>query len=579
MNENERRVIILVALVLFISDVQYSNAWGNPVSSSDVNIISIECLPAQNALIVSSSSTIKILFDERALPYHDEYEEYSYSIESVKKRGYSHLAGNLRKQGCRLYRLDEGEITLEELLEYDILILTRAPVYTPEEIDAITTFVKAGGSLLQLGNIYQWEKLESVSSRFGVHFPQEEVELVDPVHRSEEYATAIEILQFFSHPITEGIQHVYFNCTTYIESHSQGTVLAKSSSSSFADKAPYNDEKDAGEKQGPFIVLLAVQEGKGRAVFTGDETFIRNDWISYLDNEKLALNIFEWLSKGAIELDGDGDGYSPPEDCNDNDSRVHPGAKEICDGKDNDCDGQTDEGYDKDDDRYTTCDGDCNDSDSRVHPGAYEPCGEDYNCDGRTTLCTGNLEIFVTSKGKQLRTKVYVNGSYKGVTDSQGRLTISGLEADEEYSIRVEKEGYHLEEKTVTVVKETTTRVEIEMEKEFEIGTVLLIGLPVCGLILVFFIFKFRKSKKKEALELLTEIPPKEVEEKAEKKEAEERAMKKEVQEKEKPKVVPMPPTEKSKKIICPFCKNEIEEHWVSCPLCGTKLKDDTRVY
>ena len=33
-------------------------------------------------------------------------------------------------------------------------------------------------------------------------------------------------------------------------------------------------------------------------------------------------------------------------DCNDNDASVHPNGAEICDGKDNDCDGQTDEGSD-----------------------------------------------------------------------------------------------------------------------------------------------------------------------------------------------------------------------------------------
>lgn len=44
--------------------------------------------------------------------------------------------------------------------------------------------------------------------------------------------------------------------------------------------------------------------------------------------------------------DADGDGYTIDEgDCNDNDPDVYPGAKEVADGKDNDCDGTVDEGF------------------------------------------------------------------------------------------------------------------------------------------------------------------------------------------------------------------------------------------
>ena len=53
------------------------------------------------------------------------------------------------------------------------------------------------------------------------------------------------------------------------------------------------------------------------------------------------------LPNGATCVDLDGDGYTSiacgGKDCDDVDPSVHPGVKEICNGKDDNCDGQTDE--------------------------------------------------------------------------------------------------------------------------------------------------------------------------------------------------------------------------------------------
>ena len=82
--------------------------------------------------------------------------------------------------------------------------------------------------------------------------------------------------------------------------------------------------------------------------------------------------------------DGDFDSWTTCNgDCNDGNPSIFPGATELCDGVDNNCNVSIDEGWDGDNDNWTSCGGDCNDSDNSIYPGAPDFCdGVNQDCDG-----------------------------------------------------------------------------------------------------------------------------------------------------------------------------------------------------
>ncbi len=102
---------------------------------------------------------------------------------------------------------------------------------------------------------------------------------------------------------------------------------------------------------------------------------------------RATLLAFLFLLPSVALAGADGDGFSVEDgDCDDDNVAVYPGAPELCNGGDDDCDGlvPADE-IDLDGDGVRVCAGDCDDLRAWVRPG--NPEGE--LCDGLDSDCVG----------------------------------------------------------------------------------------------------------------------------------------------------------------------------------------------
>ncbi|MGC1120075.1 MAG: Gldg family protein [Candidatus Methanofastidiosia archaeon] len=203
---------------------------------------------------------------------------------------------------------------------YDVLVLAVPTVpFTTEELNAVRSFVEKGGGLFVLGesgvmSSKNVEDLNRLTSEYGIEFQRDVV--VDPENnlRLDKAYPEIPIIEnFASHPITKNVRKIFLVSGCSLILSQKARPLAWGGEQTYGDRLSElygygggSYEPDLEKKGKDLVVLAYCESGERRVVAIGDTSLFRglstagDPWtknpLDYLDNKRLALNIFGWLS-------------------------------------------------------------------------------------------------------------------------------------------------------------------------------------------------------------------------------------------------------------------------------------------
>jgi hypothetical protein len=211
-------------------------------------------------------------------------------------------AAALRQREFAVDANADQPLSRELLSSYDVVVIahpsdekwerttgTGSPVFRPEEIEALTSFVAAGGGLLVLGETEQdkyGNNVNELLSRFGVRLENETV---------QDYEHCLSAPTWILADLEEGergrggdllarVGSVCLYRATTISTSNGARVLARTGPTASAPDAP---------------AIVSAEHGEGRVVLVGDSDLFGDDCIDQLDHRALWINIGYWLARGA----------------------------------------------------------------------------------------------------------------------------------------------------------------------------------------------------------------------------------------------------------------------------------------
>jgi hypothetical protein len=296
-----------------------SYSWTIPDTPSDSCLVKISDVSNSETSDVSDNyftitrqvvSGCKILFDIS--------HGFATVPEPLDTSYWSHLISALRSAGHEVVT-NQSDFNLSG---YKVVFLSLpGEDYTASELSALQNFVQNGGAVVisaehsgGFGTAY----LNHVANLFGINFKSNVV--LDDIHNDQSNNNWPIISNYLTDPTTEGINQTviyagsslelsgsaypvaYADTDAYIIPTSKIAAPTSALQAGIFKNDPSGDYTglDNSTSNSNIVVMAASLYGKGKVWAAGDFNIWANDYaaqnigIDYYDNQKLALNVFDW---------------------------------------------------------------------------------------------------------------------------------------------------------------------------------------------------------------------------------------------------------------------------------------------
>jgi Family of unknown function (DUF6421)/Domain of unknown function (DUF4350) len=244
----------------------------------------------------------RVLFDEAHSEAWTIRPELAQAMQPAHPgdASYALAAGALSARDFTVECNAQRELSSETLRDYDVLVIAHPsdpawerttgsglPRLSDRELDAIESFVAAGGGLIVLGETEQEKygnNLNELLSRFGLRLANDTVQ--DYEHHlgapSWVLAELAEGERGQSGDLLARVHAACFYRATTISSSNGARVLARTHATASRPGAP---------------LLVAGEHGMGRVVVLADSDLFGDDCIDELDHRALWLNLCYWAAR------------------------------------------------------------------------------------------------------------------------------------------------------------------------------------------------------------------------------------------------------------------------------------------